>query len=56
LTWGLDDIEALTGLSRRTLERLRSSGKFPRPDLVVGRRVLWRPSSIQEWIDKQSYK
>jgi predicted DNA-binding transcriptional regulator AlpA len=50
LVWGWDDITALTGLSRRLLERQLSAGKMPRPDLRVGRRVLWRPSTIKSWI------
>jgi hypothetical protein len=50
LTWGWDDIAALTGLSRRLLERQLSSGKMPPPDLRIGRRVLWRPNTIRSWI------
>jgi predicted DNA-binding transcriptional regulator AlpA len=50
LLWGWDDIAALTGLSRRLLERQLSAGKMPRPDLRVGRRVLWRPNTIRSWI------
>jgi predicted DNA-binding transcriptional regulator AlpA len=56
LTWSLDDITALTGLSRRTLERERSAGRFPRPDLVVGRRVLWRPATVVRYLDQQSHE
>src|SRR5262249_11541209 len=52
LTWGLDDLEALTGLSRRTLERERSAGRLPRPDLRVGRRVLWKPATILAWLER----
>lgn len=51
LTWGLDDIAELTGLNRRTLERLRSAGKFPPPDLRIGKRVLWRPETVRRWIE-----
>jgi predicted DNA-binding transcriptional regulator AlpA len=47
LLWGWDDIGSLTGLSRRLLERQLSAGKMPRPDLRIGRRVLWRPSTIR---------
>jgi hypothetical protein len=50
LTWGLADLAALTGLSRRTLERERSAGRLPRPDLKVGKRVLWKPETIHFWI------
>jgi predicted DNA-binding transcriptional regulator AlpA len=51
LAWDLDEISVLTSLSRRTLERLRAGGKFPRPDLTVGRRVLWRPETVRRWIE-----
>jgi predicted DNA-binding transcriptional regulator AlpA len=50
LTWGLDDLTALTGLSRRTLERERSAGRLPKPDLKVGKRVLWTPATIRRWL------
>jgi hypothetical protein len=44
----------LLGISRRGLERLRSSGKngFPHPDMKIGRRLLWKPQSIQDWINQ----
>jgi hypothetical protein len=51
LTWGLDDLSALTGLSRRTLERERSAGRLPPPDLRVGKRVLWKPETVRAWIE-----
>jgi predicted DNA-binding transcriptional regulator AlpA len=36
----------------RTLDRMRSSGRFPAPDLVVGRRSpRWRAETIREWLD-----
>jgi hypothetical protein len=50
LVWSADDISALTGLSRRLLERERSAGRMPPPDIRVGRRVLWRPETIRRWI------
>ena len=43
LTWRLDDIAKALGISRRALERERSAGRLPRPDMVIGRRIpLWR--------------
>ena len=54
LTWGIDDLSALTGLSRRTLERERSAGRFPKPDLYVGKRPMWRPETIRRWIEAGS--
>jgi predicted DNA-binding transcriptional regulator AlpA len=51
LAWGWDEISALTGVSRRLLERQLSAGKMPHPDVRIGRRVLWRPASIIAWFD-----
>jgi hypothetical protein len=52
LTWGLDDLSALTGLSRRTLERERSAGRLPPPDARIGRRVLWTRATLLTWLEK----
>jgi predicted DNA-binding transcriptional regulator AlpA len=46
----LNDVAATTGLSRRSVERERASGRFPKPDRVVGRMPLWRPETIEKWI------
>jgi hypothetical protein len=51
LTWRLADIEAATGLSRRTLERLRSTGGLPPPDKMCGTIPLWLPRSIIRWVE-----
>jgi len=53
LTWDLNDISALTGLSRRFLERQLSSGRMPPCDTRIGRRCLWRPSTVNRWLDSQ---
>ena len=37
------------GLSPRTLERYRVTGEGPR-HLKVGRRVLYRPADLDEWL------
>jgi predicted DNA-binding transcriptional regulator AlpA len=50
LTLRLDDLAAALGVSRRALERERSAGRLPRPDLVIGRMPLWRPETIRAWI------
>lgn len=52
LLWGISDVAALLGIDRRTVERLRSAGRFPQPDIKVGKRVLWRPATIREWVAK----
>jgi predicted DNA-binding transcriptional regulator AlpA len=53
LTWNLDEIEALTGISRRTLERFKSAGKMPKP-IRIGRRVVWPADSIRQWLQDQA--
>ena len=52
MTYRLDDVAAALGISRRAIERERSAGRFPRPDLKIGRMPLWRPETIREWIEK----
>jgi hypothetical protein len=51
LTFRLDDLAELFGVSRRTLERERSAGRFPAPDLTIGKMPLWKPETIQRWVD-----
>ena len=48
------EIEMKTGISRRTLWRWVSSGRFPPPAVRVGRIVRWRVSDIEEWIEGQA--
>jgi prophage regulatory protein len=40
----------LLGLSLRTIRRLDSSGKLPRP-LRIGGAVRWRLSEVNRWVD-----
>jgi prophage regulatory protein len=40
----------LLGLSIRTIRRLDSSGKLPRP-LRIGGAVRWRISEVNQWVD-----
>jgi hypothetical protein len=51
LLWRLDQVAHALNVSRRVVERERSAGRFPRPDLVVGRMPLWKPETIRAWID-----
>ena len=37
----------------RTLWRWSSSGKFPEPDLKIGKVVRWKRTTIAEWINNQ---
>ena len=48
---GIDDLASLLSCSRRLIERMRSAGKVPRPDLHVGRCPRWMPETIRRWIE-----
>jgi predicted DNA-binding transcriptional regulator AlpA len=45
------DLAAILRCSRRVVERMRSAGKVPRPDLHVGRMPRWKASTIHAWIN-----
>ena len=47
----LDELAEALGISRRSIERLRSSGRFPKPSRVVGRMPIWSLASIDEWLE-----
>jgi len=48
----LDELARALGVSRRAIERERSAGRFPKPDLTIGRMPLWKPETIRRWIDE----
>jgi excisionase family DNA binding protein len=50
--WSIDDVAKYLNVSRRGVERLKSSGKLPRPALTIGRLPRWRPEVIREWIER----
>jgi hypothetical protein len=50
LAYRLDEIAQSLGVSRRLIERERASGRFPRPDLQLGRVPLWTRRTLLEWI------
>jgi predicted DNA-binding transcriptional regulator AlpA len=52
LAWRLDEVAATLGVSRSTIERERRAGRFPRPDLTVGKMPLWRPATIRRWVEE----
>jgi predicted DNA-binding transcriptional regulator AlpA len=51
VTIRLDEVASLLGISRRVLERERSAGRFPRPDMTIGRMPLWKPDTIRAWVE-----
>ncbi len=51
LAWRLSDVARALGVSRRTIERERSAGRFPAPDLRLGKAPLWQPQTIRRWVE-----
>lgn len=52
IAYRLDELAEALGVSRRTIERERSVGRFPRPDLTIGRMPLWQPETIRRWVER----
>ena len=50
LTYRLDDLPVALNVSRRTIERERAAGRFPEPDLKIGKSPLWLRETIVQWI------
>ena len=50
LAYRLDEVAAALGVSRRLIERERSAGRFPQPDLTIGRAPLWTRKTLVRWI------
>ena len=47
------EVMELAGISRSGLYRAIAAGTFPRPVKLGVRRVVWRLSDVQRWLDKQ---
>ena len=52
MTLRLDEVAAALGVSRRVVERERSAGRFPRPDLTVGKMPLWRVETVRAYVER----
>src|SRR5262245_6296558 len=48
---GIDDLATLLSCSRRLVERMRSAGKVPKPDIKIGKMPRWKPETIRRWIE-----
>lgn len=47
------EVVKVAGFSVRTLYNEISAGRFPRQVQISARRVGWRQSEIQAWLDKR---
>ena len=52
LGFRLHELAAGLGVSRRSIERERAAGRFPRPDLTIGKMPLWTLETIRAWIER----
>lgn len=48
----ISEVADALGVSRRMIERERAAGRFPRPDLVIGRMPLWKPETIRALLER----
>jgi predicted DNA-binding transcriptional regulator AlpA len=51
LTYRMSELASAFGVSRRTIERERSAGRFPKPNFYIGRAPLWTKEVISNWIE-----
>jgi hypothetical protein len=52
LAYRINEVANSIGVSRRTVERERSAGRFPLPDLHIGKAPLWTKKSLELWMEK----
>jgi predicted DNA-binding transcriptional regulator AlpA len=48
----IDDLAAILRCSRRLVERMRSAGKVPKPDIKIGKMPRWKAATIRAWIER----
>jgi hypothetical protein len=48
---GINNLAAILSCSRRLVERLRSAGRVPKPDIWVGKMPRWRAETIRRWLE-----
>jgi predicted DNA-binding transcriptional regulator AlpA len=53
---GIDDLAELLSCSRRLVERMRSAGKVPKPDIKIGKMPRWCVETIRKWIEREGHK
>lgn len=48
-----DDLPSVIPFSRRSVDRMISSGAFPKPDRKIGKRRIWTLDTIKLWLAGQ---
>lgn len=49
-THTLTTLTDMLGVTERTIFLWREKGYFPQPDYKLGRRLLWKKSSVDNWL------
>ncbi|QNM82400.1 AlpA family phage regulatory protein [Sphingomonas sabuli] len=51
---GLKRVREMTSLGKSTIYRMIAGKQFPRPLRLSERRVAWRQSDINDWLDTRA--
>jgi len=51
LLWDAAQLAEVLGVSERTIRRMDSEGRLPRPIQLTSRAVRWRAAEIRDWVD-----
>jgi hypothetical protein len=52
LAYRIDELADALGVSRRAIERERAAGRFPKPDLVIGKMPLWGVETVRAFLER----
>ena len=52
LAYRIDELAEALGVSRRAIERERSAGRFPKPDVIIGKMPLWRVETVRAYLER----
>lgn len=50
------DVLAMLGVGNTALKGWIASGRFPKPDVMLGTKAAWKIATVQRWIDSGGTK
>lgn len=50
--WNLREVMDVTKLSESSIRRLMARNQFPRNFRLIGRKRVWNPIQVREWMDQ----
>ena len=48
--FSMEDLPEVIPFGRRSIDRMISSGAFPKPDRRIGKRRIWTRDTIRDWL------